>query len=107
MYSPKPANGLSKRSEWTLRFAHGLSVLRKIRIFGEILSSPTDDFGGSKMRRYRVGRIFVGVPVFALGVCVFTFDWSFLLWAVNNHPNKKPSRIAIRLCARCALGEGR
>ena len=41
-----------------------------------------------------------GVPVFGLIVCVSTFDWTFLLWVVNNHLNKKASRTAIRLCAR-------
>ena len=80
-----------------------MDCLQKNRIVGENFSSPTDDFGGSKRRDYRLGRIFVGVPVFFLGVCVSTFDWRFLLWAVNNHLNKKPSRTAIRLCARCTL----
>ena len=46
--------------------------------FGENFCSPTDDFGGSEMRGYCSGRIFVGVPVFALGVYVSTFDWRFL-----------------------------
>ena len=54
-----------------------------------------------------LGQVFVGVPIFALGVCVSTVEWRFLLWAVNNNLNKKPSRTAIRLCARCALEEGR
>ena len=84
---------------WTVRFAEK-------RIFGENFSSPTNDFGGSKMRGYCLGQVFVGVPMFALGVCVFTVDWRFLLWAVNNHLNKKPSRTAIKLCACCTLEQG-
>ena len=47
------------------------------RIFGEKFSSPTDDFGGSKMRGYRLGQVFVGVPIFALGVCVSTVSGGF------------------------------
>ena len=58
------------------------------------------------MRGYCLGRIFVGVPSFALGICLSTFDWRFLLWTVNNQLNKTPNRTAIRLCARCTLEEG-
>ena len=58
------------------------------------------------MRGYCLGQIFVGVPIFALGVCLSAFDWRFLLWVVNNQLNKKLSRTAIRLCARCTLEEG-
>ena len=106
MYYPKPANELSKRTQWTLRFPRGLSVLRKNRTFGEIFCPPTH-FEGSKMCCCCLGQDFVGVPVFALGVCVSTFDFGgFLLWVLNNHLNKTPSRIAIRLCARCTLEEG-
>ena len=56
---------------WTVRSEEN-------RLLGENFSSPTEDFGGSKMLGYCSGRIFVGVPVFALGVCVSTFDWRFL-----------------------------
>ena len=105
-------NVLSKTCQWTLQNAVMDSpfcswTVRSAEkcIFGENLSSPTDDFGGSKMRGYCLGQVFV-VPIFALGVCVSTVEWRFLLWAVNNHLNKKPSRTAIRLCARCALEEG-
>ena len=48
---------------WTVRSAEN-------RTFGENCSSPTDDFGGSKMRGYFLGRICFGVPIFALGVYV-------------------------------------
>ena len=58
------------------------------------------------MRGYCLGQVFVGVPIFAREVCVSTVEWRFLLWVVNNHLNKKPSRTAIRLCARCTLEEG-
>ena len=74
--------------------------------FGEIFCSPTDDFGGSKMRGCCLGRILVGVPVFALGVCVSTFDRRFLaVGCEQSHLNKTPSRTAIKLCARCTLEE--
>ena len=89
MYSPKPANELSKRPYWTLRFARGLSSSAEKSHFGRKghFCSPTDDFGGSKMRGYCLGRILVGVPVFALGVCVSTFDWRFLaVGYLNNQP---------------------
>ena len=46
-------------------------------IFGENFSSPTDDFGGSKMRGYCLGQVFVRVPIFALGVCVLQLSGSF------------------------------
>ena len=106
-------NVLSKACQWTLQnaimdspFCSWTVRSAEKRIFGENFSSPTDDFGGSKMRGYCLRQVFVGFPIFALGVCVSTVEWRFLLWAVNNHLNKKPSRTAIRLCARCTLEEG-
>ena len=105
-------NVLSKTCQWTLQnavmdspFCSWTVRSAEKRIFGENFSSPTDDFGGSKMRGYCLGQVFV-VPILALVVCVSTVEWRFLLWAVNNHLNKKPSRTAIRLCARCTLEEG-
>ena len=83
---------------WTVRSAEN-------RTFWRNFSSPTDDFGGSTMRGYCLGRNFGGVPIFALDVCVSTFDWRFLLWAVNNHLNKKPSRTALQtLCTLYSRG---
>ena len=76
---------LSKTCQWTLQKAVMDSPFCSWTVrsaekshFGENVCSPTDDFGGSKMRGYHLGRILVGVPVFALGVCVSTFDWRFL-----------------------------
>ena len=111
---PDKKNVLSKTCQWTLQKAAMDSPFCSWTVrsaekshFGAKFCSPTDDFGGSKMRGYCLGRIPVGVPVFALGICVSTFDWRFLaLWAVNNHLNKTPSRTAIKLCARCTLEEG-
>ena len=83
-------SALSKTRQWTIQnavmdspFCSWTVRSAENRIFGEKFSSPIDDFGGSKMRGYW-GRAFVGVPIFALGVCVSTFYWRFLLWAVNN-----------------------
>ena len=38
------------------------------------------------MRGYYLGRILVGVPVFTLGVCVSTFDWTFLAVGCERSP---------------------
>ena len=38
------------------------------------------------MRGYCSGRIFIGVPVVALGVCVSTFDWRFLAVGREQSP---------------------
>ena len=81
MYSPKPANGLSKKPQWTLRFARGLSILERLH-FGEISA----DLGGSKMRGYCLGRILVGVPVVVLGICLSTFHWRFLAVGCEQSP---------------------
>ena len=106
-------NVLSKTCQWTLQnavmdspFCSWTVRSAEKRIFGENFGSPTDDFGGSKMRGYCLGQVFVSDPISALGVCVSTVEWRSLLCAVNNHLNNKPSRTAIRLCARCTLEEG-
>ena len=66
VYSPKPCQWTLQKAvvdspfcSWTVRSAEKSH-------FGE--NSPTDDFGGSKMGGFCLGPIFVGVPVFALGV---------------------------------------
>ena len=40
------------------------------------------------MRGYYLGRILVGVPIFALGVCVSTFDWRFLAVGCERSPEE-------------------
>ena len=95
---------LSKTCQWTLQnavmdspFCSWTVRSAETRSFGENCSSPTGDFGSSKMRGCCLGRIIVGVPSFALGICLSTFEWRFLLWTVNNQ---------LVLCVGCTLEEG-
>ena len=106
MYSPKPANGLSKGR-------NGLSVL--------LVDCP---FCGSVafwrkllLSNWRLWRLQNAWLLFKPSFCWLpSSPWAyvslhliggfFLLWSVIKHLNMTPSRTAIKLCARCTLEEG-
>ena len=79
MDSPKSRNGLSV-------LLVDCPFCGKIA-FWRNFCAATDDFGGSKMRGYYLGRVLVGVPIFALGICVSTFDWRFVAVGCERSPD--------------------
>ena len=86
---------LSKTCQWTLRRSRdGLCILL-VDCFAEESHFLKHGFGNAAWCSRHLPWAYVSLHLIG----------GFLLWAMNNHLNKKTSTTAIRLCARCTLEE--